>query len=69
MFTCNVCGAQHPESPRLCKEKTEATVHKVLVETFAQLLRKTGDTPVTRLMIANYTVGYMGATFGLHIPS
>jgi hypothetical protein len=31
------------------------------------LLEKYGDTPKTRLTIVNYVVGYMGASYGLHI--
>ena len=39
-----------------------------LADIFEKLLKKYGDTPETRLMIAQYTMGYMGASYGLHIP-
>jgi hypothetical protein len=69
MFDCPICGTRHSENPEVCKNRVEAKIRGVLSTTFEQLLQEIGDTPTIRLMIANYTVGYMGASFGLHIPS
>ena len=43
-------------------------VAKTLSEMFEKLLDEHGDTPETRLAIVNYTFGYMGAAYGVHIP-
>lgn len=39
-----------------------------LSNVFDELLTQLGETGEVRLFIANYTIGYMGASFGLHIP-
>ena len=38
-----------------------------LAKTCGELLRRFPDNPETRLFIAQYTMGYMGASFGLKI--
>ena len=35
---------------------------------YEQILYEYGNTPVVRLAIAQYTMGYMGASYGIHIP-
>lgn len=42
-------------------------IEETLSKTFEKLLKQVGDTPTNRLKIAEYTLGYMGATYGLHI--
>lgn len=68
MYDCPICGTRHSEDPEVCRERVRKGIGKVLSKTFDRLLRECGDTAAVRLMIANYTVGYMGAAFGLHIP-
>jgi hypothetical protein len=65
---CEVCGKRHTEDPQVCREKTRTAIGKELSETFERLFKQYGDTGVVRIMIANYTVGYVGAAYGLHIP-
>lgn len=36
-----------------------------LAKFFEILLQSTGDTPEIRLLIARYTMGYMGASYGI----
>lgn len=68
MFDCEVCGTRHAEDPKVCREKTGQAIGKELSGIFERLFKEYGDTDVVRLIIANYTLGYVGATFGLHIP-
>ena len=42
-------------------------IREALSKTFERLLQDAGDTPEVRLLIANYTLGYMGASYGLHV--
>jgi len=42
-------------------------IEETLAKTFEKLLGQVGDTPTNRLKIAEYTLGYMGATYGLHV--
>ena len=53
------------------KEKKPTTVSnripEILSQVFEELLKREGDTPEVRLAIVNYTFGYMGASFGLHV--
>lgn len=42
---------------------------KELASLYEKLLKQHGDTPEVRLLIAEYTMGYMGASYGLHITS
>jgi hypothetical protein len=53
-------------------EKVELRLKQIaiqckLAETFEAILKAHGDTPQTRLFIAEYTMGYTGASYGLHI--
>jgi len=43
-------------------------INTTLAQTFEDLLKRFGDTPENRLAIARYTMGYMGVTYGMHIP-
>ena len=45
----------------------DKAIREVLSKTFERLLQGTGDTPEIRLLIANFTLGYMGASYGLHV--
>jgi len=67
MNDCPICGHKHPETPAECGEKTRKIIQDQLAMTFATLLESTGDTRHTKFMICNYTLGYMGAQYGLHI--
>ena len=42
-------------------------IQDYLSNVFENILNELGDTPETRLMIVQYTFGYMGASFGLHV--
>lgn len=35
---------------------------------FERILKEYGNIPAVRLAIAQYTMGYMGVAYGLHIP-
>ena len=50
------------------KDENRKEIQKVLSDTFAKLLKQHGSTPATRMIIAEYTIGYMGVTYGMHIP-
>jgi hypothetical protein len=65
---CQVCGRQHAHSQDTCREMAERAIHTELSKTFERLLETCGDTDTVRLMIAQFSVGYTGAAFGLHIP-
>ncbi len=60
-----------PEIPAFNKALEHYTdakeIQEALSALFENLLSKYGDTPETRLMIVHYTMGYMGASYGLHI--
>lgn len=43
-------------------------IQNSLSRTFKHIIKKYGYTADVRLMIVQYTVGYMGATYELHIP-
>ena len=66
MHDCAICGTRHAESPKECEAKAKQVVRQHLSATFDALLREY-DTPRVRMMVVNYTVSYMGATYGLHI--
>jgi len=66
MENCNICGARHSGSPELCEYTTKKYIHSKLAETFDLMLGENGDTPAIRLMIATYTIGYMGVSHELH---
>lgn len=65
---CKICGRDHEHSEDSCKEITQRGVQTELSRVLERVIDKYGDTNAVRLMIANYTVGYTGADFGLHIP-
>ena len=48
-------------------DETKNTLQDTLAKLLEQLLKQYGDTPEVRLAIANYTLGYMGATYGLNV--
>lgn len=64
MNVCPICGTKHPESPN--EECKGPLIVKQLSEIFEKILADC-DTPELRLTICNYTLGYMGAQYGLHI--
>lgn len=71
MLDCEICGKKHQENPEICSKASEKTVQTALSATIEHLLKVVGDTPAIRLMIANYTIGYTGASYGinrLYIP-
>lgn len=68
MHDCEICGTRHAEDPEVCRAKMKRVWEQVLSEAFEGILKEVGDSPRVRLMIANYTIGYMGASYGLHIP-
>lgn len=43
-------------------------VQDKLAQMFERIIQEYGDSPELRLAIAQYTMGYMGVGFGLHIP-
>jgi hypothetical protein len=49
------------------KEQKEIQIQKYLSQLFDKLLAEYKDTPETRLLIVQYTMGYMGASFGLKV--
>jgi hypothetical protein len=55
-------------TPRLVRQVvSELMIQKELSDTFDRLLKEHGDNHKNRLLVANYTLGYMGASFGLHV--
>jgi len=50
----------------MCAE-CEREIRETLSKVFEELLKTYKDTPETRLKIAQYTMGYMGASFGLKV--
>jgi hypothetical protein len=46
---------------------SEVIIKKELLNTFERILKEHGNTRKIRLLISNYTLGYMGASFGLHV--
>jgi hypothetical protein len=69
MFDCSICGTRHSENPEACRAGAEEAIKGRLSEAFELIFEQLGDTPAIRLMIANFMLGYTGATYGLHIPS
>lgn len=69
MYDCSICGTRHSENPEICRARAEEAIKGRLSETFELIFEQLGDAPAIRLMIANFTIGYVGATYGLHIPS
>lgn len=67
MHDCPICKTRHSEDPKVCERNRNEAIQKELSEIFEKLLKEWGDTPEIRLLIVNYTFGYMGASFGLHI--
>ena len=55
--------------PQITEQEREQriAIQKKLATLFQRLLEQYGDTPVVRLQIVNYTMGYMGASYGLHV--
>lgn len=55
-------------TPRMVNEVvSRILIHEALFEMFTRLLGEFGDCPDTRLLIAEYTIGYMGVSYGLRI--
>jgi hypothetical protein len=50
----------------MCAE-CEREIRETLSKVFEELLATYKDTPETRLIIAQYTMGYMGASYGLKV--
>ena len=46
----------------------KGALRKRLAEVFEEILNRFGDSPQVRLAVANFTLGYMGTSYGLHIP-
>jgi len=46
---------------------SEVIVQKQLSEIFERILKEHRDTRKIRLLMANYTLGYLGASFGLRV--
>jgi hypothetical protein len=67
MQDCPICGTRHSESPEICRARVEKAIQGRLSEAFETIFESVGDTPAIRLIIANYTIGYVGAAYGLHI--
>lgn len=67
MHDCDICGTRHAEDPEVCRAKMKRALEKVLSEAFEGILKEVGDTTRVRMMVVDYTVSYMGATYGLHI--
>ncbi len=42
-------------------------IEETLAKTFEKLLKQVGDNKNHRQMICEYTLGYMGATYGLYV--
>lgn len=42
-------------------------IQKQLSVVFEKILKQHGNTPETRLKIADFTFGYMGVSYGLHV--
>jgi len=49
------------------EQKEQREIQEKLSKLFEELLAIYKDTPDTRLTIAQYTMGYMGASYGLKI--
>lgn len=63
-------GFQYGITPALVHEVlSEVLIKKELSETFERILQKYGDTRKTRLLVTNYTLGYLGASFGLQVKA
>ena len=67
MHNCTICNTRHSEDSKLCLRNRDNAIFESLSETFESLLQQAGNTPEVRLKIANYTLGYMGASYGLHV--
>jgi len=67
MFDCDICKTRHSENPETCRHNRDRAIGEVLSKTFEGLLKQAGDNPEVRLLIANYTLGYMGVSYGLHV--
>jgi hypothetical protein len=46
---------------------SEVLIQRELSETFEHILKEYGDNRKTRLLMANYTLGYLGVSFGLNV--
>jgi hypothetical protein len=62
VYFCALCGEDHPEKPEICQQG----IRQTLTNTFELILGEQ-DTVAVREMICNYAIGYMGASFGLHV--
>jgi hypothetical protein len=49
-------------------EEQQREVRNKLTKVFEEIFHEYWDTGKMRLFIVNYTMGYMGAVYGLHIP-
>ena len=61
--------AEQPETKRGDYDYKKEEVLKHLAGVFENILQEFGEDDNLRIRedLANYTVGYMGATFGLHV--
>lgn len=66
MYDCEVCKTRHSENPEVCRRTRDKAIQQVLSKTFERIYKQAGHTPEVRLAIANYTLGYTGASYGLH---
>jgi hypothetical protein len=66
MYDCPMCGKRHA-ADSICQEQAAKAIQSVLSSCFEGLLTKYGDTKYLRLKICEYTFGYMGAQYGLHV--
>lgn len=61
---------QYGITPALVQEVvSEVMILKELSETFEHILKEYGDTRKIRLLMANYTLGYLGASFSLNVKA
>ena len=65
MFDCEICKTRHSEDPEICRKNRDKAIQEALAKTFEALLQQ-WDSPEVRLKIANFTLGYMGVSYGLH---
>ena len=66
MLDCPICKTRHSEDPTFCENNRRVDIQRRLAKTFERLDKEWGNESDVRLMIANYTFGYMGVSFGLH---
>ena len=49
------------------KPETTKEIREILAHTYEEIFRDIGDTNEIRLLITRFTLGYMGASYGLYI--